>query len=380
MAHAFARHSPVQVGLHPLWLDSDPLGGIATYWTALFEHLAAVAPSTRYTVYFNDAAAMARSNLPGVFRPRRLWPSTRWIEVPVSLPLELYRRPVDLLHAQTIAPAICPVPFVLTVNDLAWETNPEVFPPAILLRLRKLVPRSAHRARRILTVSEFTKKCLIEFYGIDERKIAVTYHGVSSIYQPVRDPAALDRLRAKYKLPERFILHVGKIQARKNLARLVAAFNSLVRQGLPHQLVLAGKPTWTSEEIFSTIESLGLSDRVILPGEVPLADLPVLYGAAEMFVFPSLAEGFGLPPLEAMACGTPVISSNATSLPEVVGDAGILVDPYDVDALARAMLEVSSSERLRRELAEKGIARAARFSNRRMAELTHAAYETAAAN
>jgi glycosyltransferase involved in cell wall biosynthesis len=361
-------------------LDSDPLGGIATYWTALFEHLAAVEPSTRYTVYFNDAAAIARSNLPRVFQPRKLWPSTRWIEVPVSLPLELYRRPVDLLHAQTVAPAVCPVPFVLTVNDLAWETNPEVFPPAIRLRLRKLVPRSAHRARRILTVSEFTKKCLIEFYGIDERKIAVTYHGVSAIYRPVRDPVALDRLRAKYKLPERFILHVGKIQARKNLSRLVAAFDSLVRQGLPHQLVLAGKPTWTSEEIFSTIESLGLSDRVILPGEVPLAELPVLYAAAEMFVFPSLAEGFGLPPLEAMACGTPVISSNATSLPEVVGDAGILVDPYDVDALARAMLEVSSSERLRRELGEKGIARAAMFSNRRMAELTHAAYEAAAAN
>jgi glycosyltransferase involved in cell wall biosynthesis len=368
----------LQIGLHPLWLDSDPMGGIATYWNALFEHLAAVSPETRYTVYFNDRAAMARAALPQEFRSRRLWPSTRWIEIPVSLPLELYRRPVDLLHAQTLAPAFCPVPFVLTVNDLTWETNPEVFPPAIQLRLRKLVPRSAHRARLVLAVSEFTKKCLMDYYGLDERKIVVTYHGVSSIYRPVRDPAALERIRVKHHLPERFVLYVGKIQARKNLPRLLAAFGSLVRQGsLPHHLVLVGKRTWTSEETFASIDSLGLTGRVIVTGEVPLDELALLYAAAEVFVFPSLAEGFGLPPLEAMACGTPVISSNATSLPEVVGDAGILVDPYDVDAFARAILEVTSSERLRRELNEKGIARAATFSNRRMAELTHNAYEAA---
>lgn len=368
----------LHVGLHPLWLDSDPLGGIATYWTALFEHLEAVNPATRYTVYFNDRAAMARSELPQGFLKRRLWPSTRWIEIPVSLPLELYRRPVDLLHAQTLAPAVCPVPFVLTINDITWETNPEVYPPAIRLRLRKLVPKSAHRARRVLTVSEFTKKCLVEYYGLDERKIVVTYHGISSIYQPVRDPAVLERIRFKHKLPERFILYVGKIQARKNLPRLLAAFASLVRQGdLPHHLVLVGKRTWTSEETFAAVDSLGLTGRVTVTGEVPLEELALLYAAAEVFVFPSLAEGFGLPPLEAMACGTPVISSNATSLPEVVGEAGLLVDPYDVDALARAILEVTSSERLRLELSEKGLARAATFSNRRMAELTHDAYEAA---
>ena len=354
------------------------MGGIATYWNALFEHLGAVAPATRYTVYFNDRAAMARAALPEGFRSRRLWPSTRWIEIPVSLPLELYRRPVDLLHAKTLAPAFCPVPFVLTVNDLTWETNPEVFPPAIRLRLSKLVPRSAHRARLVLAVSEFTKKCLMEFYGLDERKIVVTYHGISSIYRPVQDPAALERIRVKYKLPERFVLYVGKIQARKNLPRLLAAFSSLVRQGsLPHHLVLVGKRTWTSEETFASIDSLGLTSRVHVTGEVPLDELALLYAAAEVFVFPSLTEGFGLPPLEAMACGTPVISSNATSLPEVVGDAGVLIDPYDVDALARAILDVTSSERLRRELSEKGIARAATFSNRRMAELTHDAYEAA---
>ncbi len=355
------------------------MGGIATYWTALFEHLGAVQPATRYTVYFNDRAAMARAELPEGFVRRRLWPASRWIEIPVSLPLELYRRPVDLLHAQTLAPSLCPAPFVLTVNDLAWETNPEVFPSAIRLRLRKLVPASARRARLILTVSDFTKKCLVDFYGLDERKIAVAYHGIASVYRPVRDPAALERIRTKHKLPDRFILYVGKIQARKNLPRLVAAFASLVREtGLPHHLVLVGKRTWTSEETFAAIDSLGMSGRVIVPGEVPLDELPLLYAAAEVFVFPSLAEGFGLPPLEAMACGTPVVSSNATSLPEVVGDAGILVDPYDVDALARAILEVVSSESLRRELGEKGIARAGKFSNRRMAELTHAAYEEAA--
>ena len=371
----------MKIGLHPLWLDSDPLGGVATYWTALFEHLGAVEPTTRYTVYFNDRAAMRRSELPARFLSKRLWPSMRWIEIPVSLPLELFRQPVDLLHAQTLAPALCPVPFVLTVNDVTWETNPEVYPLRIRLRLNKLVPQSARRAKRILTVSEYTKKCLMEFYNLDERSIVVTYHGINAVYRPALDPAAVDRIRLKHRLPDRFILYVGKIQARKNLPRLLAAFASLVRQQrLPHQLVLVGKPTWTSEETFSAIESLGLSGRVNVTGEVPLEDLPLVYAAAELFVFPSLAEGFGLPPLEAMACGTPVVCSNATSLPEVVGNAGILVDPYDVDALAQAMLDVVSSESLRGQLRDKGIARAATFSNRRMAELTHAAYVSAASS
>jgi glycosyltransferase involved in cell wall biosynthesis len=241
------------------------------------------------------------------------------------------------------------------------------------------VPRSAHRARLVLTVSEFTKKCLVEYYGLDERKIVVTYHGISSIYRPVRDPAALERIRVKHKLPERFILYVGKLQARKNLPRLLSAFRSLVQQGaIPHHLVLVGKRTWTSEETFAAIDAPELKGRVIVTGEVPLDELALLYAAAEMFVFPSLAEGFGLPPLEAMACGTPVVSSNATSLPEVVGDAGLLVDPYDVDALAKAIVEVASSDRLRRDLSDRGIARAATFSNRRMAELTHQAYQAAA--
>jgi glycosyltransferase involved in cell wall biosynthesis len=366
------------VGIHPLWLESDPNGGIATYWNALFEHLCTVGGSSRFRVYFNDEIALKRTPLAECLEPRLLWPRTRWIELPFSLPLDLYRHPVDLLHAQMLAPFHCPAPFVLTINDVAWETNPEVFPVSIRLRLKKLVPRSARRAQRILTVSNFTKDCLIKFYDLPEERIVVTYHGVSGVYHPVRDPELLVGLRVKYNLPQRFILYVGKLQARKNLPRLLQAFSSLVRNtDMPHHLVLVGARTWMSEEIFSTIATLGLGDRVLVTGEVPLHDLVLFYNAAEIFAFPSLAEGFGLPPLEAFACGTPVASSNASSLPEVVGDAGLMFDPYDVEAIARALHELADSEELRRTLSERGLKRARRFSNATMTRETHDVYRQA---
>jgi len=172
------------------------------------------------------------------------------------------------------------------------------------------------------------------------------------------------------------VLYVGKLQARKNLVRLLEAFDRVVRdRGFPHKLVLVGKRTWMSDEIFAALERLPSRERVVVAGEVPFDDLVALYGAATAFAFPSLAEGFGLPLIEAMACGAPVVSSNATSLPEVAGDAGLLFDPLDVDAIAKALADVLGSESLRRTLAQRGLARVAQFSNRRMAADTLAAYD-----
>ena len=370
----------MRIGLHPLWLDSDPYGGIATYWSALIENLGVLDTRNRYLVYYTNAETARRgtSYRPPHIEARVLNADSLWIELPLRLPLDLLRSPVDLLHVQMLAPPWCPAPFVQTINDIAWETNPEVFPRAVLWRLKFLVPRSARRARRIITVSEYSKGLICERYGVPPERVVVTPHGVTAGYRPVTDADRLAQARQRYDLERPFLLHVGKLQARKNLVRLVQAFKrGVVAAGLPHVLALVGPRTWMSDEIFEEIERQGVGDRVVVVGEVPVEDLPTLYSAAELFVFPSLAEGFGLPPLEAMTCGTAVMSSSASSLPEVVGDAGILVDPYDVDAMAEAMVEVLRDDGVRAHLVARGLERASTFSNENMARLTMAAYEAA---
>lgn len=367
----------MRIGLHPLWLDSDPHGGIATYWSALIENLGVIDTSNNYVVYYTNAVAaqLGETYRPTRFASRVLKPSSLWLEIPFSLPLDLLRSPVDLLHVQLLAPPICPVPFVQIINDIAWETNPEVFPRSVLARLKLLVPGSARRARRIITVSEYSKALICERYQIAPEMVVVTPHGVTDGYRPVTDPETLAAVRRRYGLERPFLLHVGKLQARKNLVRLIQAFRrGVVAAGLPHVLALVGPRTWTSEDIFRTIEDEQVQNRVMVVGEVPIEDLPALYSAADLFVFPSLAEGFGLPPLEAMSCGTAVISSSSSSLPEVVGDAGIQIDPYDVSAWAEAMVEVLRDESLRASLVQQGLERATLFSNERMTRLTIEGY------
>ena len=367
-----------RIGLHPLWLDSDPNGGIATYWNRLIENLVEIAPpDLRFTMYFASDVSIATSHPPAAVEARVVRPASAWLRLPFAIPLEIRRRPVDLLHFQIIAPPVCATPFVLTINDIAWETNPELFPLPIRLRLKLLVGRNARRAAHVFTVSEYSKRLICERYGIPESRVTVTYHGVDERFRRLEDPAATAEVRARLGLDAGFVLYVGKLQARKNLVRLLEAFDRVVREGgFPHKLVLVGKRTWMSDEIFTALERLPSRERVVVAGEVSLSDLVALYNAATVFAFPSIAEGFGLPPLEAMACGTPVISSNAASLPEVVGDAGILFDPRDTDAIAKALADVLGSESLRQTLVEHGLSRVALFSNRQMAAETLAVYES----
>jgi glycosyltransferase involved in cell wall biosynthesis len=366
-----------RIGLHPLWLDSDPNGGIATYWNRLVEHLAVIAPpDLDFTMYFASEASIAASQPPARIEARVVRPASPWLRLPFAIPRELRRRPVDLMHFQMIAPPVTATPFVLTLNDIAWETNPEVFPWPIRLRLKLLVGRDARRAARVLTVSEYSKRLICERYGIAADRVAVTYHGADERFRRIGADATA-AVRARFRLgDEGYVLYVGKLQARKNLVRLLEAFDRVVRErGIRQRLVLVGKRTWLSDDLFAALERLPSRERVVVTGEVSFDDLVALYNAATVFAFPSLAEGFGLPPLEAMACGTPVVSSNASSLPEVVGDAGLLFDPLDTDALARALAEALGSESLRRTLVERGLERVGRFSNRQMAADTLAVYE-----
>ncbi len=251
---------------------------------------------------------------------------------------------------------------VFTLHDLIFLRYPEYHLPYNRWYLTWAMPRYLRAAEVIITPSEWSKQDALKFYGLPEDKIKVIYEAAAPTFQPIADPARLDQIRHRYGLPEKFILHVGTIEPRKNLSRLLEAFQPLLADRPQLKLVLIGKKGWLYESFFQHLTALGLQECVIFPGYVAEADLPAFYQLAEVFVYPSLYEGFGLPPLEAMACGAAVVSSRSSSLPEVVGEAGLLVEPTDTAALSRAIQRVLSDPALRLALSHQGLAQAQKFS------------------
>ena len=242
------------------------------------------------------------------------------------------------------------------------------------------VRRTAKKATRIATVSEYSRQDLLDIYKLSPEKVVVTYNGVESSFTPQPSvPNEAEAVRKRFGVSRDFLLAVGSLQPRKNLVRLIRAYARLrsEREDFRPQLVIVGRKLWLASEIFDEVKRQRWADDVILTGYVADEDLPALYRAARAFVYPSLFEGFGLPPLEAMACGTPVVTSDVSSLPEITGDAALLIDPNDERALANALIEVVNNDRLRAELREKGIAQAKKFTWRDAAEKTLRLYQEA---
>ncbi|MGH9900326.1 MAG: glycosyltransferase family 4 protein [Pyrinomonadaceae bacterium] len=266
-----------------------------------------------------------------------------------------------------------------TIHDLSFEHLPETFRRRSRVQLRLTVRRTARAAAHILTISNYTRRDIISTYGVAPERITVAPLAAAAHFRPA--PAReVERVRRAFGIEGEYILAVGAIQPRKNLARLVRAYADLRRRRprtkLP-QLVLVGKRAWLYGETLRAVEESGVGGHTIFTGYVSEGDLPALYTGAKCFVYPSYFEGFGLPPLEAMQCGTPVVTGDRTSLPEVVGDAGLMVDPFDIGAIAGAVERLLDSPALRAELRAKGLARAKIFSWRENARLTLAAYERA---
>lgn len=233
-----------------------------------------------------------------------------------------------------------------------------------------------NRADAIIAISNHTKMDCIKYLGIPEEKIRVIYEAADEIFKPEKIKEEMkNHLKDKYGIEFPFILSVGTLEKRKNLPNVLKAFYRLKKTGNHHKLVIVGKIGWKYNKIFSTMEELDLKKDVIFTGYVPDEDLVKIYNAADLFVFPSIYEGFGLPPLEAMACGCPVITSNTSSLPEVVGDAGVTVDPYDDKALADEMHRILSNDGFKTELSKKSLERAELFSWRQTAKETWNVYE-----
>lgn len=353
-------------------------GGIGRYVRELLRALAEADRDNRYRVLIASPSPVPfpLPPLPANFTVRRLpvhdiWLARLWHRARVPAPVEVVLGRVDLYHSPdfTLPPVLPGTPTLLTVHDLSFIRDPESSPLALRNYLNRVVPRSVARAGHVLADSQATKDDLVALYGAPADKVSVLYGGVDERFRPVKDAARLAAARSKYGLGDApFILAVSTLQPRKNHLRLIRAFASLAARHPSLLLVIAGGKGWLYDAIFSEVQRLGLVERVRFPGFVADADLPALYSAAGALAYPSLYEGFGLPVLEAMACGTPAVVSTAPCLPEVAGEAALQVDPLDVAALAAALERLLTDEGLRGELVARGLARARLFTWARAAE------------
>ena len=301
----------------------------------------------------------------------------RWLTL---VPAALRRLRIDVFHGMDHIgiPLVGRTgKYVVTVHDVIPLILPETFTPRHRTIVRIALARVRRKADCVIVPSQAVKRDVVRHVGFPEDRVVVTPEGCDSRFQPVLLEGALRDVVAKYRLPARYLLAVGTLEPRKNLAALLEAFARLRRDRAVDpdlRLVLAGARGWLDEPIFRTVQALGLERAVHFPGFIEDEDLPAIYSGAALFVFPSLYEGFGLPPLEAMACGVPVVASNVSAMPEVAGDAAMLVDPRDVDGLASAIAQVLRDGALRARLRVAGIARARQFSWETTARRTLDAY------
>jgi glycosyltransferase involved in cell wall biosynthesis len=302
-------------------------------------------------------------------------PAVRILWEQAFSPLECLSRRLDVFHSTAyVLPLICPTRSVVTVHDLTFMLMPEAFRRGNRAYLTTMTRLAVHRADRVIAVSESTKRDVVRLLGVPESKVTVIYHGIEPEFRPL-PPDEVAAFRTRHGLPDRYALYVGTLEPRKNLPNLLRAY-ALARskRGVTAPLVLGGGKGWGYESIFQLVEELGLRDSVRLPGYLPLADLPLWYNGASLFVYPSRYEGFGMPALEAMACGAPVLTTRASSLPEVVGDAGLLVGPDDVEGMADAIAAVLNGGTLGERLRSDGLGRAGGFSWAEAAKQTVAVY------
>jgi glycosyltransferase involved in cell wall biosynthesis len=351
--------------------------GTEHYTWELLRALAHLDRRNRYRLYYNQAPAHLPS-LPDNFTLRsiplpRLWTHAR-------LSWEMATQPPDVLFVPAHALPLGNAPrSVVTIHDLGFVRHPEAHTFAQRMYHRVFTRLSARRATRVIAISQTTKRDLQDVYRISPDKIDVVYHGVDPRFKPIEDRSVVEEVLRRYDLAPPYLLFVSTIQPRKNVGRLIEAF-ARARRVLGDRrlkLVLAGKRGWLTEQIERRAGDLGISDAVRFLGYVADEDLPALLNAASAYVIPSLYEGFGMTVLEAQACGTPVLASNVSALPEVVGDAGLLVDPYNVAVIANGIVQLASDAVLRDRLRERGLRHAAGWTWKRTAHETLAVLETA---
>ena len=358
--------------------------GIGRITREVVAALAQLDHNTNYRVFVAGATLQALGQPPApnfVWKPTRInprWLARIWHRLHVPLHIEQFVGDIDLFHATdfVLPPTRSSTKTILTVHDLSFVHVPEAAPPSLVKYLNRVVPLSCDRADHIIADSYATRDDLIALYGITPDKITVIWSGVEERFKRITSPEKLTEVRNKYQIPQATCaLSVGTVQPRKNYSRVVQAIAKLRQQGQHDiQLIIAGGKGWMEDELHRTITETQMNAVVHLIGYVDDEDLPALYSLSDCFVAPSLYEGFGIPLIEAMACGTPVVTSNVSSLPEVAGDAAITVNPRDVNELANAMQSILTDANIANDLVRKGLERAKEFTWERAARQLQSVY------
>lgn len=349
--------------------------GISVYIANLLRHLDQYDGDVRLQVLLGDGAMPNEVTLPVIrsrFATRQPWRRILWEQS--MLPVVLRRLGADVLHAPAfVGPLLAPCPQVITVHDLSFLRYPEFFRPGNRIYLRTMTGLACRRAGAVIAVSDFTAREVVELLGVDAGRVVTIHHGLAPRFRPLPEEDVA-RFRQEQGLPDRFVLFMGTLEPRKNLVQLVRAFARLDDPGL--HLVLAGARGWYYDSIFAEVERLAVADRVHFPGYVPVETQAFWYNAAHAFAYISVYEGFGMPVLEALACGVPTLTSSTTSLPEVGGDAVITAPPGNEAALVDALDRVVHDVALRTQLRQHGIRRVANFSWQAAAAQTAGVYRT----
>jgi len=349
--------------------------GLGRYAESLARALVAAHPD-RYGLFYNRERGV--ESLTGLEHlPTRTvalgykpWRMLVWLGQLARVGLDRLLPHAELFHAtEHLLPPLRTIPTVLTVHDLIFRHLPEHHKPLNRWYLNSTLPLYCRRASHVITISECSRRDLVAAYDLPPEKITVIYEAADPRFR-IQPPETVAAVCARYDLPDRYLIFVGTIEPRKNLARLLSAFETIHADGLSAGLVIVGRRGWLYDDFFATLERSPVRDAVIFPGYVPDKDLPAIYAGAQALVFPSLYEGFGLPVLEAMACGTPVATSATSSVPEVGGDAALYFDPTNVEEITETTRRLLRDAALREEGRARGLAQAARFSWGRAAKET----------
>jgi glycosyltransferase involved in cell wall biosynthesis len=368
---------PLRIGIDVHSIGSRK-GGNETYYQELVKELVKIQCDHHFFLYHTNPIAARLIQADDRFVLQPLSPATPLLRIPFTTSFRARRDRLDLFHAQFIVPPFLKCKTVTSIFDIAYERFPQFFDARHRAWLKVLVPRSARMADHIITLSEHSKKDIIRAYSIPAEKITVTQLAAGTHFFPRNQEKARERVAQRYGIREEFVLYLGRLQARKNLARLVQAYAVARKAGFAQKLVMAGKQDSGFEPVLSRIRELKLEEHVLLPGYVPAEEVPIFCSAAAVFVYPSLYEGFGLPVVEAMASGVPVITSQGSSLEEVSAGAALLIDPLDELSIARALIQVLGDRELRAQLTKAGLERSKRLNFADAARQTVAVYERVA--
>lgn len=352
-------------------------GGVKVYTREVLPRLFALGSAHRFVLmYRNPKLVGTYAHYPNVEEVALRLPGTvTWDQL--AVPWIARRRKLDLIfNPKFTVPLFTKAKTMFVLHGSEWFEIPEHFLRHDRWYFERFVPLYCRRADAFVAVSQAVKADVVRHIGVSPDKVFAIHNGYDArVFQPVRDPAALNAVREKYRLPKRYILWAGQIESRKNVARLLRAF-ARIRSEVPHDLVLAGEHRWSSSSELRVIDELQLRDRVHFPGWISHGDLPAVYCAADLFALPSLYEGFGIPLIEAMACGCPIVTANTCAPPEVTAGAACLVDPLNVEDIAAGMRKVLQDAALRESLVAKGFERAKAFGWNKCALELLAAFDT----